>query len=381
MTILVGFIIFNLLKEFSLAGLAQLPIALHLSAFHNTMYERLLKPLFFKLDAEKAHNLVFTLIKITFQIPGVRSLWYSRSVRSKRLGRELFGLHFRNPVGLAAGMDKNASLINEWFYLGFGFVEIGTVTPRPQEGNPKPRLFRLPLDQALINRMGFNNAGMDKVARRLRSRYTPMIVGGNIGKNKDTPNENAVDDYEMCFEALYDHVDYFVVNVSSPNTPGLRELQEKEPLLKLLTTLNELNNSKPQRRPILLKIAPDLSNNQLDDIVDIVETSGIDGLIATNTTIAREPLLTPKEEVEAIGAGGLSGKPLKERSNEVIRYLRAKAGPDLPIVGVGGIHNAEDAIEKLKAGADLIQVYSGFVYEGPGLVEKINQRILDEGLV
>lgn len=344
------------------------------------MYQKILKPLFFKLDAERAHKLVFSLIKISFQIPGFRSILYSRSVRSKKLERNVLGLHFRNPVGLAAGMDKNASLINEWFYLGFGFVEIGTVTPLPQDGNPKPRLFRLPIDQALINRMGFNNAGMTKIARRLRSRYTPMIVGGNIGKNKDTPNDRAEEDYQLCFESLYDLVDYFVVNVSSPNTPGLRELQERAPLLKLLTTLNTLNNSKPQRRPILLKIAPDLSNSQLDDIVEIVAESGIDGLIATNTTIAREPLLTPREEVAAIGAGGLSGKPLKERSNEVIRYLRAKAGPDLPIIGVGGIHSADDAIEKLKAGADLIQVYSGFVYEGPGLIEEINQRILNDGL-
>lgn len=347
----------------------------------NFMYHRLLKPLFFRLDPERAHRVVFTLIKIAFQVPGVRSIFYSRSVRAKKLERNILGLHFRNPVGLAAGMDKNAQLVNEWFYLGFGFVEIGTVTPRPQPGNPKPRLFRLPIDKALINRMGFNNDGAEKVKRRLRSRYAPVMVGGNIGKNKDTPNEQAEDDYKQCFEALYDHVDYFVVNVSSPNTPGLRELQEREPLTKLLTSLNTLNNAREVRRPILLKIAPDLTNHQLDDIVEIVQASGIDGLIATNTTIAREPLLTPKAEVEALGAGGLSGQPLKQRSNEVIRYLRAKAGPDLPIIGVGGIHTADDAIEKLRAGADLVQIYTGFVYEGPALIAKINERILDEGLV
>lgn len=345
---------------------------------NHIMYQRLLKPLLFRLDAERAHHTVFTLIKILFQLPGVRSIWYSGNVRSKKLERNLLGLHFRNPVGLAAGMDKNAKLINEWFYMGFGFVEIGTVTPRPQDGNPKPRLFRLPQDRALINRMGFNNDGMDKIRRKLRSRYTPMIVGGNIGKNKDTPNDRAEDDYIKCFEALYDYVDYFVVNVSSPNTPGLRELQEREPLTKLLTTLNKLNNNKGQRRPILLKIAPDLTDEQLDDIVDIVRTSGIDGLIATNTTVAREPLTTPQNEVSEIGAGGLSGRPLKDRSNEVIRYLRKKAGPDLPIIGVGGIHSAEDALEKLNAGADLIQVYTGFVYEGPALVNKINRRILEQ---
>lgn len=342
------------------------------------MYQRLLKPLLFRLDAERAHHIVFTFIKIVFQFPGIRSIWYSQNIRSKKLERNLLGLHFRNPVGLAAGMDKNAKLINEWFYMGFGFVEIGTITPRPQEGNPRPRLFRLPKDNALINRMGFNNDGMEKVGRRLRSSYTPMIIGGNIGKNKDTPNERAEDDYKKCFEALYDHVDYFVVNVSSPNTPGLRELQEREPLTKLLTTLNKLNNSKDQRRPILLKIAPDLTDQQLDDIVDIVRTSGIDGLIATNTTIERQSLTTPKDEVSAIGAGGLSGRPLKDRSNEVIRYLRKKAGPDLPIIGVGGIHSAEDAVEKLNAGADLIQVYTGFVYKGPTLVNQINRRILEQ---
>lgn len=345
------------------------------------MYRQLLKPLLFRMDAEKAHKLVFSLTKVAFRIPGVRGITYSQSVRHRKLERELFGVHFRNPVGLAAGMDKNARLIDEWFFMGFGFVEIGTVTPRPQAGNPKPRLFRLPEDQALINRMGFNNDGAEKISQRLRSHYSPVIVGGNIGKNKETPNDRADEDYRECFEELYDHVDYFVVNVSSPNTPGLRELQEREPLTRLLRNLQELNQTKSEPRPILLKIAPDLTNAQLDDIVEIVNDSGIAGLIATNTTIAREPLKTSKVEVDAIGAGGLSGKPLKDRSNEVIRYLREKAGPDLPIIGVGGIHSADDAIEKLKAGANLIQVYSGFVYEGPGLIKQINQRILEDGVV
>src|SRR5690606_25652026 len=238
----------------------------------------------------------------------------------------------------------------------------------------------LPNDEALINRMGFNNDGAEKIAKRLRSKYTTLIVGGNIGKNKDTPNEQAGDDYKLCFEALYVCVDYFVVNVSSPNTPGLRELQEKEPLTRLLQSLNDLNATKSQRRPILLKIAPDLTDQQLDDIVEIVKETGIDGLIATNTTISRESLITPESEITAIGAGGLSGKPLRDRSTEVIRYLRKATGPDLPIIGVGGIHSADDAIEKLKSGANLIQIYSGFVYEGPGLIEEINQHILNEDL-
>lgn len=341
---------------------------------------RLVKSLFFRLDAERAHNTVFRLIKILFAIPGVRGLWYMRSVRHQKLERELFGLRFRNPVGLAAGMDKNARLIDAWFYMGFGFVEIGTVTPRPQPGNDKPRLFRLEMDQALINRMGFNNDGVERVVRRLRKRYSTVIVGGNIGKNKTTPNAEAVSDYTACFDALCDHVDYFVVNVSSPNTPGLRELQEREPLTKLLLALQERNAKLPERRPVLLKIAPDLSDEQLDDIVSIVRETKIDGIIATNTTIAREPLETNSEIVQAIGAGGLSGKPLGQRSTAVIKYLREKAGPELPIIGVGGIHSAEDALEKFRAGADLVQVYTGFVYEGPNLINRINEALLAEGV-
>jgi dihydroorotate dehydrogenase len=339
---------------------------------------RLLKTILFKIDPEKAHHLVFSLIWLAFQIPGVRGIWYTNSVRSKKLERDLFGIRFKNPVGLAAGMDKNAKLINQWFFMGFGFVEIGTVTPKPQSGNDKPRLFRLEEDEALINRMGFNNDGADKIARRLRGKYTNLIIGGNIGKNKNTPNENALDDYRICFEKLYDFVDYFVVNVSSPNTPGLRELQERGPLTHLLGELNNLNATKPKRKPILLKIAPDLTNEQLNDIVSIVIETGIDGIIATNTTISRENLKTESAVVQEIGAGGLSGKPLKDRSTEVIRYLRKRAGEGLPIIGVGGIHSAEDALEKLEAGADLVQIYSGFVYEGPGLINDINRKLLEE---
>jgi dihydroorotate dehydrogenase len=354
-------------------GIAAINLFLHQINF---MYQ-LLKPLLFKLDPEKAHRLVFSLIWLAFQIPGVRGIWYARNYRSKQLERELFGLRFKNPVGLAAGMDKNAELINQWFFMGFGFVEIGTVTPKPQAGNDKPRLFRLVDDQALINRMGFNNDGADCVVKRLRGKYTSLIIGGNIGKNKNTPNENALDDYRICFEKLYDYVDYFVVNVSSPNTPGLRELQERGPLTHLLSELNKLNATKPKRRPILLKIAPDLTNEQLDDIVEIVLETKIDGIIATNTTISREGLKTEAAVVQEIGAGGLSGKPLTGRSTEVIRYLRKKAGKGFPIIGVGGIHTAEDAMEKLDAGADLVQIYTGFVYEGPALINKINKKLLE----
>jgi dihydroorotate dehydrogenase len=260
--------------------------------------------------------------------------------------------------------------------MGFGFIEVGTVTPKPQSGNPEPRLFRLPKDSGLINRMGFNNSGMEKVRKRLSRRYASIIVGGNIGKNKVTPNENAVGDYIACFESLFDVVDYFTVNVSSPNTPNLRDLQEKEPLTKLLNTLMDLNKTKARPKPILLKIAPDLTDTQLDDIIDIVSDTGIAGIIATNTTISRENLETEKSEIDAIGMGGLSGKPLRERSTEVIRYLHTKSNGAFPIIGVGGIHSEEDAMEKLEAGASLIQLYTGFIYEGPDLIRKINNRIL-----
>lgn len=296
--------------------------------------------------------------------------------RHPLLERELFGLKFRNPVGLAAGFDKDARLVNELSCLGFGFIEIGTLTPRPQPGNEKPRLFRLPEDQALINRMGFNNEGVLAAAQRLRKRKPGIIVGGNIGKNKNTPNDQALQDYAQAFEALYDYVDYFVVNVSSPNTPGLRELQEKEPLRQLLAYVKSLSLSRPVPRPVVLKIAPDLSFSQLDDIASILKETGTDGVIATNTTVSREGLQTPSAVVEQIGNGGLSGKPLTKRSTEIIAYLRQKMGKDFPIIGVGGIMSPEDALEKLKAGADLLQVYTGFIYAGPGFAKSINKAIV-----
>lgn len=299
-------------------------------------------------------------------------------IEDKRLERELFGLKFKNPIGLAAGFDKNAVLYNELSDFGFGFVEIGTLTPKPQEGNPKKRLFRLKEDHAIINRMGFNNKGVFEAVEKLKKEHR-VLIGGNIGKNKATPNNEAIKDYLICFDALFDHVDYFVVNVSSPNTPGLRELQDKEPLMALLNEL-QLENSKLSerkntiRKPILLKIAPDLTDSQLFDIIEIVDATKIDGVIATNTTISRENLKSHALLIEE--AGGLSGAPLKNRSTEVIRFLAEKSNKSFPIIGVGGIHSAEDAIEKLEAGADLIQLWTGFVYEGPGLVKKINKALL-----
>ena len=310
-------------------------------------------------------------------IPG--KMWSWRlifKVKDTRLEREVFGLKFDNPVGLAAGFDKDAKLFDELASFGFGFIEIGTVTPLPQDGNPKPRLFRLKDDSGLINRMGFNNQGIEAVVARLRRKKSDIIIGGNIGKNKVTPNEEAANDYAICFEKLFPYVDYFAVNVSSPNTPGLRDLQEKAPLTALLNSLQELNNKKDIRKPILLKIAPDLTNEQLDDIIDIVADTKIDGVIATNTTINRSGLKTDKNKVDAIGNGGLSGKPVGLRSTQVIKYLADKSNRAFPIIGVGGIHSVEDALEKLDAGATLLQVYTGFIYEGPSLVKRINKAIL-----
>jgi len=312
-------------------------------------------------------------------IPGV--LWFCRlryNINDIRLEREVFGIKFKNPVGLAAGFDKDAKLYNELGNFGFGFIEIGTVTPLPQDGNTQPRLFRLIEDKALINRMGFNNDGIESVIARLRRSQPSVVIGGNIGKNKITANDKAVDDYEICFEKLFPFVDYFVVNVSSPNTPGLRDLQEKRPLTLLLNRLQESNNSKTKRKPILLKISPDLTNDQLDDIIQIVDVTRIDGVIATNTTINRSGLKTPVNKVDEIGNGGLSGKPINERSTEVIRYLSDKSNKSFPIIGVGGINSAEHALEKLEAGATLIQLYTGFVYEGPILIKRINKAILKQ---
>lgn len=297
------------------------------------------------------------------------------SFRDQKLQRKLLGLTFSNPVGLAAGFDKNALLIDELAAFGFGFIEIGTLTPKSQPGNDKPRLFRLPADQALINRMGFNNEGVQEAVKHLKRRKSKILVGGNIGKNKVTPNEKAFEDYMQCYESLYPHVDYFVVNVSSPNTPNLRELQEKEPLKKLLNSVKALNQQKEKPKPILLKIAPDLNELQLNDVVEILLETKTDGVIATNTTISREGLVTHSEAISAIGNGGLSGKPLTNRATQVISFLRSKLGKDFPIIGVGGIMTAEDAIEKLEAGADLIQIYTGFIYEGPGFIKRINRAV------
>lgn len=329
------------------------------------------------MNPEQAHHNVTSGLKFFTKIWGTDALLKSLyTVEDPRLQTTVFGLTFKNPVGLAAGFDKNADYIEQMSKLGFGFIEIGTVTPKPQPGNDKPRMFRLVNDEALINRMGFNNQGADVAAGRLKhlKEKNGVIIGGNIGKNKVTPNEEAVNDYIYCFNSLFDYVDYFVVNVSSPNTPGLRDLQEKEPLKKILNTLQELNNAKASPKPILLKIAPDLTDSQLDDIVEIVQDTKIAGVIATNTTISREGLYSDPNLVKE--AGGVSGKPLTKRSTEVIKYLSDKSNKAFPIIGVGGIHSAADAIEKLNAGASLIQIYTGFIYEGPGLVAEICKGIL-----
>ncbi|MAR39289.1 MAG: dihydroorotate dehydrogenase (quinone) [Flavobacteriales bacterium] len=329
----------------------------------------------FLFDPEKIHHFTFSLLKIGY--PFKAWIWRKIfTIKDKRLEREVFGIKFPNPVGLAAGFDKDAELIDELSCFGFGFIEIGTLTPKAQKGNPKPRLFRLKDDSGIINRMGFNNKGVEDAVTRLQKKKSDIIVGGNIGKNKITPNENATEDYIISFNSLFPYVDYFVVNVSSPNTPGLRDLQDKEPLTNLLNSLQEINNKKENRKPILLKIAPDLTNNQLSDIVKIVFDTKIDGVIATNTTIDRSSLKTNKNKVESIGNGGLSGKPVKERSTEVISYLSEKSNKKIPIIGVGGINSEEDALEKLDAGASLVQIYTGFIYEGPSLVKRINKSLL-----
>lgn len=339
------------------------------------MYKSVIRPILFQFDPEKIHHFTFSLLKFINKIPFVPQILTSLFViEDKRLEREVFGLKFENPVGLAAGFDKDAKLYKELSNLGFGFIEIGTVTPKPQPGNPQKRMFRLKEDEALINRMGFNNKGAWEAAKRLRKNKN-ILIGGNIGKNKTTPNEDAIHDYEICFDALYSVVDYFVVNVSSPNTPNLRELQDKEPLTKLLQTLQDKNNSKPQSRPILLKIAPDLTDEQLLDIIEIIKETKIAGVIATNTTISRENLTSENQKEN----GGLSGKPLTKRSTEIIKFLSEKSRNAFPIIGVGGIHSPEDAIEKLNAGASLIQIYTGFIYEGPGFVKRINKAILKTG--
>jgi len=331
----------------------------------------------FGIDPEKAHYKTVSLFRTALALPFGKTIINSLyGYQSPKLEKELFGLKFKNPVGLAAGFDKDGKFYKEMSHLGFGFIEIGTVTPLAQEGNPKPRLFRLKEDEGLINRMGFNNDGVDAMVDRLK-KFKPknVILGGNIGKNKTTPNDEAINDYVICFNKLFDHVDYFVVNVSSPNTPGLRALQDKGPLTAILSKLMKLNREHSKMKPILLKIAPDLTDSQLDDIIEIVAETKIDGVIATNTTISREGLKTKSETIKNIGNGGLSGAPVKSLSTEVIAYLHSKSNGAFPIIGVGGIDGAKSAKEKLDAGASLIQVYSGFVYQGPGLVKAINKSL------
>ncbi len=337
------------------------------------MYKTLIRPLFFRIDPEHIHHISFKLLRFGLSLPLVSKLIRkSCQYKGEQLKRELWGLSFNNPIGLAAGFDKDALLGDKWKDLGFGFIELGTVTPRPQSGNPKKRLFRLPKDEAIINRMGFNNAGVEAMVERLKKiDKGGVIIGVNIGKNKNTPNEQAVDDYEICFQKLFDYVDYFVVNVSSPNTPGLRSLQEKEPLTLLLERLQALNQAHTTPKPLLLKIAPDLTTAQLDDIIEVAQLTRLSGLIATNTTISRDSLSSSRQVVEAAGKGGLSGKPLTVRANEVMQYLAKHTQGKLPLVGVGGIMKPEDAHERFQSGASLVQIYTGFVYEGPGFVKQI----------
>lgn len=338
------------------------------------MYKSIIRPILFKFDPESVHHFTFSILKIANKIPFTTSVLRKiYGTEDQRLEREVFGLKFKNPVGLAAGFDKDAKLYKELSAFGFGFIEIGTLTPKPQPGNPKKRLFRLIEDSGIINRMGFNNGGVKNAVERLKNNQS-VLIGGNIGKNKITPNEDAVSDYLICFDELFDFVDYFVVNVSSPNTPNLRELQEKEPLKKLLQSLQNRNSEKKKAKPILLKIAPDLTDEQLLDIIEIVTETKIAGVIATNTTLSRENL----KSANKTETGGLSGKPLNARSTEVIRFLAEKSGKAFPIIGVGGIHSPQDAIEKLEAGASLIQIYTGFIYEGPGFVRKINRALLKQ---
>ena len=334
------------------------------------MYKGLIRPLLFLMNAEQAHHFTFKTLKVLFQIPGVKTITSLFFGSLKGREKQVMGLHFKNPVGLAAGFDKDAKLYNELSAFGFGFIEVGTLTPKPQDGNPKPRLFRIVEDEAVINRMGFNNGGLDAAALRLAKKKTDIIIGGNIGKNKVTPNDVATSDYIKGVEALHDVVDYFVVNVSSPNTPNLRELQEKEPLKALLKEV-KAKNEELGAKPLMLKIAPDLTEGQLDDIVGIVNELKLSGIVATNTTISRAGLKASQERVAAMGAGGLSGKILRERSTEVVRYLRNKLSEDIAIVAVGGIFTGKDAKEKLDAGADLVQVWTGFLYEGPAMVRRM----------
>lgn len=340
------------------------------------MYTRFIRPILFLLSPETVHHLVIILLKFAHKIPLIPQLLRATfKIQNSDLETEIAGIKFPNPVGLAAGFDKNATFYNEFSNFGFGFIEIGTVTPKGQTGNPKPRSFRLPKDKALINRMGFNNKGLDAAIDRL-NRPKKVIIGGNIGKNTATPNEVAFEDYKLCFKGLYEHVDYFVVNVSCPNISNLSKLQDQASLEKILRELTELRSSEKKFKPIFLKISPDLNYNQVDETLVIVKETGIDGLVVSNTTVSREGLQTEKTKIEKIGNGGLSGLPIRERSTEMIKYISEKTNKKLPIIGVGGVFTAEDALEKLDAGASLVQIYTGFIYSGPKLVKRINKAIL-----
>lgn len=343
------------------------------------MYKHIIRPLLFKLSPERIHSLVAGSIKISFRIPGVKYLVSSLfSKSSPVLEREVFGLKFKNPIGLAAGFDKNAELFSDFSAFGFGFIEVGTITPKPQPGNPKPRSFRLVKDKALINRMGFNNKGLYSAKSKLSKRKPSNIkIGGNIGKNTATPNDLAINDYIFCFKELYNHVDYFVVNISCPNIANLRDLQDRDSLRNILQTICKYRNEQEHYRPVLLKISPDLSFSQVDETIEIVMSVGVDGIVATNTTTSRSNLVTPPEKVTEIGNGGLSGFPLSKRSTEVIRYIHHKTQGKLPIIASGGVMSPNDAIEKLNAGASLVQVYTGFIYEGPGIVKQICNEIIN----
>jgi len=346
------------------------------------MYKILIRPILFLFDPEKIHHFTFGFIKFVTKIPLVSGILKSvYTVKAKNLEQHLFGLDFKNPVGLAAGFDKNGHLFNELENFGFGFVEVGTVTPKAQSGNPKKRLFRLKDDQGLINRMGFNNDGVEALVRHLKNRKAKIIIGGNIGKNTESSSDQYIDDYKYTFNALHEAVDYFVVNVSCPNVGSMAKLQDKGFLIELLNELKLINQSKTVQKPILLKIAPDLNDQQLDEIIEVVKETKIDGVIASNTSVNREGLKAAKAELEAIGNGGLSGQPVKDRSTRVIKYLSENSNKAFPIIGVGGVHSAQDAIEKIEAGASLVQVYTGFIYEGPKLVKSINKAISSTNLL
>ena len=341
------------------------------------MYKAIIRPIFFLFDPEKIHYFTFSLIRALSKIPGVPAIFRGMyQLNDKKLERNLFGLTFKNPVGLAAGFDKNAVLYNELANFGFGFIEIGTVTPKGQEGNPKKRLFRLKDDQGIINRMGFNNEGLQAAIQKLKGNEGKLIIGGNIGKNTQTLPENYTADYIECFNGLHPHVDYFVLNVSCPNVGSHAKLNDKDYLIELITACQKLNNTKEVQKPILLKIAPDLNDIQLDEIIALVAETKIDGVIASNTSTTRANLKASEERLKEIGNGGVSGQPIKNQSTKVIRYLAENSNKSFPIIGVGGIHSAEDALEKIEAGADLVQIYTGFIYEGPSLIKKINKAIL-----